>query len=78
MTSTNEEPTNTIIKSDRVGRPRYTREYKDDAGLAHIVIMKLLLDRFHNIAKGSEGLKENAVKQRVLLRSSPPSKSSGG
>lgn len=35
MTSTNEEPTNTIIKSDRIGRARYTREYKDEVLAAY-------------------------------------------
>jgi len=30
MTSTNEEPTDTIIKINRARRPRYTKEYKEE------------------------------------------------
>lgn len=35
MASTTEEPTSTIIKSDRAGRPRYTQEYRDEVVAAY-------------------------------------------
>jgi hypothetical protein len=35
MTSTNDEPTSIIIKSDRIGRSRYTQDYKDEVLTAY-------------------------------------------
>jgi hypothetical protein len=35
MAPTNDNPTTTIIKSDRSGRPRYTQQYKDEVLAAY-------------------------------------------
>jgi hypothetical protein len=35
MASTNDEPTSSIIKSDRTGRPRYTQDYRDEVLTAY-------------------------------------------